>query len=154
METYSIKEIANQLNTSKQRVYRCIKMNHIKETLIDTVKGNSVLKYDKQAIEQITEILKDKITTSEEVHHDKVNDTVNDILLKQLDIKDKQIEELQKTISELQKILADKEQIHKELMSNMQKLLSQEQELNANHKLMLEQSHESLIERFKRIFKR
>ncbi len=45
-ESYSIKEMADILGVSKQRVYRCIKVNHIKEIHTDVVKGNSVLKYD------------------------------------------------------------------------------------------------------------
>ena len=76
MEYYSIKQIADSLNISKQRVYRCIKSNHIKEVHRDTVKGNTVLMYDKASIDRIKQLL----GVSDEVHHDTVNDTVNDIV--------------------------------------------------------------------------
>ena len=63
-ELYSIKEMADILGVSKQRVYRCIKANHIKEIHTDVVKGNSVLKYDKQVLGQIRGVLEDTATIS------------------------------------------------------------------------------------------
>ena len=48
MEYMSQKQIAEKLGVSKQKVYRCIKLNHIKEALHETVKGNTVLMYDMQ----------------------------------------------------------------------------------------------------------
>ena len=47
-EYLSTKQIADKLNLPKQKVYRCIKLNHIKEAHTETVKGNTVLMYDKQ----------------------------------------------------------------------------------------------------------
>lgn len=107
-EYYSTKQIADSLNISKQRVYRCIKTNHIKEVHRDTVKGNTVLMYDKATVDRIKELL----GVSDEVHHDTVNDTLYDTLLKQLEIKDNQIKELNERLKESQKALDQEQQLH------------------------------------------
>lgn len=123
MEYYSIKQIADSLNISKQRVYRCIKSNHIKEVHSDTVKGNTVLMYDKASIDRIKQLL----GVSDEVHHDTVDDTVNDTLydtlLKQLEIKDNQIKELNERLKESQKALDQEQQLH---LLSKQKILELE----------------------------
>ena len=118
-EYLSTKQIADKLNLPKQKVYRCIKLNHIKEAHTETVKGNTVLMYDKQAIEQIESILQGGASTSSEVHQKAVHDTVNETVLKQLEIlneqlktKDKQIENLQKALDQAQMLNAmDKKKI-------------------------------------------
>ena len=123
-EYLSTKQIADKLNLPKQKVYRCIKLNHIKEAHTETVKGNTVLMYDKQAIEQIESILQGGATTSNEahseVHHEAVNEALNEAVLKQLEILNEQLK-------------AKDNQIE-----NLQKLLDQEQHLNAmNHEKIL-----------------
>lgn len=120
MEYLSQKQIADKLGVPKQKVYRCIKLNHIKEAHTETVKGNTVLMYDKQAIEQIESILQGGATTSNEAHQKAVNDTVNEAVLKQLEILNEQLKTKDKQIE------------------NLQKLLDQEQHLNAmNHEKIL-----------------
>ena len=115
-ESYSIKDMADILGVSKQRVYRCIKANHIKETHTDTVKGNSVLKYDKQVLGQIKELLEDSATISDEAHQKHYSDIVNDILyetlVEQLKIKDKQIEELNERLAEVNRNLDQAQKLH------------------------------------------
>ena len=123
-EYLSTKQIADKLNLPKQKVYRCIKLNHIKEAHTETVKGNTVLMYDKQAIEQIKSILQGGATTSNEahseVHHEAVNEALNEAVLKQLEILNEQLKAKDKQIE------------------NLQKLLDQEQHLNAmNHEKIL-----------------
>ena len=119
-EYLSTKQIADKLNLPKQKVYRCIKLNHIKEAHTETVKGNTVLMYDKQAIEQIESILQGGASTSSEAHQKAVHDTVNEAVLKQLDIINEQLKAKDKQIE------------------NLQKLLDQEQHLNAmNHEKIL-----------------
>ena len=123
-EYLSTKQIADKLNLPKQKVYRCIKLNHIKEAHTETVKGNTVLMYDKQAIEQIESILQSGATTSNEahseVHHEAVNEALNEAVLKQLEILNEQLKAKDKQIE------------------NLQKLLDQEQHLNAmNHEKIL-----------------
>ena len=118
-EYLSTKQIADKLNLPKQKVYRCIKLNHIKEAHTETVKGNTVLMYDKQAIEQIESILQGGASTSSEAHQKAVHDTVNEAVLKQMDIlneqlkaKDKQIENLTKLLDQAQMLNAmDKKKI-------------------------------------------
>jgi predicted DNA-binding protein YlxM (UPF0122 family) len=105
MEYLSIKEIADSLEVSKQRVYRCIKTNHINETLIETVKGNNVLKYDKQAVERIKQLLCGSTANDNNASNKASNDTVIEALLKQLEIKDKQIEALNERLAEVDRIL-------------------------------------------------
>lgn len=124
MEYLSQKQIADKLGVPKQKVYRCIKLNHIKEAHTETVKGNTVLMYDKQAIEQIESILQGGATTSNEahseVHHEAVNEALNEAVLKQLEILNEQLKAKDKQIE------------------NLQKLLDQEQHLNAmNHEKIL-----------------
>ena len=124
MEYLSQKQIADKLGVPKQKVYRCIKLNHIKEAHTETVKGNTVLMYDKQAIEQIESILQGGASTSSEahseVHHEAVNEALNEAVLKQLDILNEQLKAKDKQIE------------------NLQKLLDQEQHLNAmNHEKIL-----------------
>lgn len=124
MEYLSQKQIADKLGVPKQKVYRCIKLNHIKEAHSEVVKGNTVLMYDKQAIEQIESILQGGASTSSEahseVHHEAVNEALNEAVLKQLDILNEQLKTKDKQIE------------------NLQKLLDQEQHLNAmNHEKIL-----------------
>ena len=124
MEYLSQKQIADKLNLPKQKVYRCIKLNHIKEAHTETVKGNTVLMYDKQSIEQIESILQGGASTSSEahseVHHEAVNEALNEAVLKQLEILNEQLKAKDKQIE------------------NLQKLLDQEQHLNAmNHEKIL-----------------
>ena len=123
-EYLSTKQIADKLNLPKQKVYRCIKLNHIKEAHSEVVKGNTVLMYDKQAIEQIESILQGGASTSSEahseVHHEAVNEALNEAVLKQLEILNEQLKAKDKQIE------------------NLQKLLDQEQHLNAmNHEKIL-----------------
>lgn len=123
-EYLSTKQIADKLNLPKQKVYRCIKLNHIKEAHTETVKGNTVLMYDKQSIEQIESILQGGASTSSEahseVHHEAVNEALNEAVLKQLEILNEQLKAKDKQIE------------------NLQKLLDQEQHLNAmNHEKIL-----------------
>ena len=120
----SQKQIADKFGVPKQKIYRCIKLNHIKEAHSEVVKGNTVLMYDMQAIEQIESILKGGATTSSEahseVHHEAVNEALNEAVLKQLDILNEQLKTKDKQIE------------------NLQKLLDQEQHLNAmNHEKIL-----------------
>lgn len=109
---YSTKQIADVLNVSKQRVYRCIKANHISEAHREVVKGNTVLMYDTTAFMQIKDILSpDSVSdeTHHEVHQEAVYDTPNEAmieaLLKQLEIKDHQIAELNERLAEAHKAL-------------------------------------------------
>ena len=103
---YTIKQMADILHLSKQKVYRCIKSNCITEAHHDTVKGNSVLMYDKSAFDKVKSILTASDEVHREAHHDTVNETLYDALLKQLEEKDKQIEMLHNLLDQEQKLNA------------------------------------------------
>ena len=126
----STKQIADKLNLPKQKVYRCIKLNHIKEAHTETVKGNTVLMYDKQAIEQIESILQGGASTSSEahseVHHEAVNEALNEAVLKQLEILNEQLKAKDKQIENLQKLLDQEQQLN---AMNQQKILALETKL-------------------------
>lgn len=114
-EYLSIKQIAERLKTTKQRVYRCIKKNCIKEAHSETVNGNTVLMYDNAAFTRISELLNSGSSTSKETHeahHEAVNEALYEALLKQLEVKDQQIEQLQKALDQAQRLNAmDKQKI-------------------------------------------
>ena len=122
----SQKQIADKFGVPKQKIYRCIKLNHIKEAHSEVVKGNTVLMYDKQAIEQIESILKGGATTSSEVHHEAVNEALNEAVLKQLDILNEQLKAKDKQIENLTKLLDQEQQLN---AMNQQKILALESKL-------------------------
>lgn len=115
-EFLSMKQIADQLNVSKQRVYRCIKSNCISEAHHEVVKGNTVLMYDNVAVERIKQLLgvtdNEAVEVHREVHQEAVHDTVYEALLKQLEIKDQQIKELNERLAEAHKSLDQEQQLH------------------------------------------
>ena len=125
MEYLSQKQIAEKLGYSKQKVYRCIKANHIKEAVTEVVKGNNVLMYDEVAVKQIESLIHGGYTVtkavhreavsevhqkSSEVHHEAVNDTLLkqlEILNEQLKVKDEQLKNKDKQIEDLTTALAN-----------------------------------------------
>lgn len=144
---YSTKQIADILNVSKQRVYRCIKANHINEAHHEAVKGNTVLMYDMAAFTRIKGILANDSVSSEahhEVHHEAVHDTPNEAvveaLVKQLEIKDQQIQELNERLKEAHKAL-DQAQ-HLQAMSE-QKINLLESQKNDNTEPTHDESDQS-----------
>lgn len=130
MEYLSQKQIADKLGVPKQKVYRCIKLNHIKEAHSEVVKGNTVLMYDKQAIEQIESILQGGASTSSEthseVHHEAVNEALNEAVLKQLEILNEQLKAKDKQIENLTKLLDQEQQLN---AMNQKKILALESKL-------------------------
>lgn len=130
MDFLSQKQIADKFGVPKQKIYRCIKLNHIKEAHSEVVKGNTVLMYDMQAIEQIESILKGGATTTSEahseVHHEAVNEALNEAVLKQLDILNEQLKAKDKQIENLQKLLDQEQQLN---AMNQQKILALETKL-------------------------
>ena len=138
-EYLSTKQIADKLNLPKQKVYRCIKLNHIKEAHTETVKGNTVLMYDKQAIEQIESILQGGASTSSEAHQKAVHDTVNEAVLKQLEILNEQLKTKDKQIENLQKLLDQEQQLN---AMNQQKILALETKLEEPNEVDPKESDE------------
>lgn len=150
-EYLSTKQIADKLNLPKQKVYRCIKLNHIKEAHTETVKGNTVLMYDKQAIEQIESILQGGASTSSEAHQKAVHDTVNETVLKQLDILNEQLKIKDKQIENLQKLLDQEQQLN---AMNQQKILALETKLEEPNEVDPKESDEQQKGFWAKIFKK
>lgn len=154
-EYLSTKQIADKLNLPKQKVYRCIKLNHIKEAHTETVKGNTVLMYDKQAIEQIESILQGGATTSNEahseVHHEAVNEALNEAVLKQLEILNEQLKAKDKQIENLQKLLDQEQQLN---AMNQQKILALETKLEEPNEVDPKESDEQQKGFWAKIFKK
>jgi AcrR family transcriptional regulator len=115
MEYKTLKEIADELGISKQKVYRYVKENHINEAVQD----GQVKRYDEAAQQKIKSHFSNKEPhqrSTSEPHQNAIYDAV----LKQLEIKDRQIADLN----------------HR--LEDMQKLLDQEQKLNAFNQQKIE----------------
>lgn len=127
---YSMKDMAEKLNVSKQRVYRCIKKHCIKEAHSEIVNGNTVLMYDNSAFSRVSELLDNGSSASDETHeahHETHRDAVYEALLKQLEVKDKQIEQLQKALDQAQMLNAMDKQ---KLLELEDKMAAADQEQN------------------------
>ena len=89
MADKTLKQIADELGIDKQKVYRYVTKNNIKEAL----QSGQVKLYDETAQKQIKRYFSEK-----EQHHEAQqnhsNDTVIESLLRQLETKDKQINKL------------------------------------------------------------
>lgn len=110
----TIKQIADDLQIDKQKVYRYIKAHHISEVLHEPHQKNNVKYYDEAAQTQIKKAFAEKSeshqTTSKstsKVHHEAVNDALVDtvkMLQNELKIKNEQIENLHKLLDQEQKL--------------------------------------------------
>lgn len=113
------KQMADELGVSKQKVYRFIKRNNIKEARQE----NGTMYYDETAEKLIIQGFSEK-AASNEAEQKHSNDTaieaVISMLRKELEAKDKQIEELQAALKREQ-----------ELHTSAQGLHAREQQLHA-----------------------
>lgn len=102
----TIKQMADELGIDKQRVYRFIKKNHIKEAH----QKNGVNQYDETAENLIIGHFS-KNDRINEAHQNRVkNDTVEalvEMLRQELEIKNKQIDELHDRLSEVTTALTE-----------------------------------------------
>ena len=101
----TIKQLAEELEISKQKLYRYIKSHHINDA------------HQTASVIYIDDVLESKLkqhflseTVSDDVHHDAhqtaSNDAVIEALLMQLQKKDEQIETLQKLLDQEQQLHA------------------------------------------------
>lgn len=110
----SMREIADELGVDKQRVYRYIKKNHIREA----VQRNGVNYYDEAAQSLIKQGFFDSVPLQESGSRSTSNEAVFEAVLKQLEMLQKELEVKNQQIADLNERLADS-----------QKLLAREQEL-------------------------
>ena len=103
---YSLKEIAEMLNLSKQKVYRCVKSNHIMKHHDEVVNGNVVMMYSESAYLQVKDILGETVKNTDDTYitdvHQKQSETLEsviiDILREQSDFKDDRIKSLEEQL--------------------------------------------------------
>ena len=119
---FSIKEMADILGVTKQRVYRCIKNNCISEVHHKTVRGNDVLMYDRNTLDAVEKLLKSNSKVyrekDNEVHCEVVNSMLYESIVKQLEEKDKQIANMQKQLDDMNERLREEQ----EALKNQQSL--------------------------------
>jgi len=103
----TIKQIADELGLDKQRVYRYIKQNHIKNCISEAHQKSGVMYYDNTVETRIKShfLNFDYITdVHHEVHQTASNDAVADtvilMLQRELEIKNEQIRELNARLAE------------------------------------------------------
>lgn len=115
----TIKQIADDLQIDKQRVYRYIKAHHINEALHEAHQNGKTKYYDEAAQEQIKKAFAEKSeshqTTSKstsKAHHEALFETI-EMLQNELKIKNEQIEKLHTLIDQEQKLrLVAEDMIH------------------------------------------
>jgi hypothetical protein len=96
----TIARIASEIGIDKQKLYRHIKKNNIKESH----QNGEAMYYDEVIETQIKQFFSRNATSNEshqytsESHQNTSNDVVIQALIKQLEVKDKQIDELTATI--------------------------------------------------------
>jgi hypothetical protein len=119
----TIKEIADELQIDKQKVYRYIKANHINEVLREAHQKNNVKYYDEAAQMQIKKAFAAKITSkrstsksTSDLHHEALNEALLDtieMLKNELKIKNEQIEKMHVLLDQEQKLrLVAEDMIH------------------------------------------
>lgn len=108
----TIKQVADSIGISKQKLYRYIKSHHIS----DVQQINSIMYIDEALEKQLYEHFT-ATSTSADTHQTTSNDVVIDALLMQLKTKDEQIERLTQ-------LLDQEQQLH---LQTQQKLLSLEE---------------------------
>jgi len=114
----TIKQIADEIGVSKQRVYRFIKKNRICEAHHDVHRDTVVMYYDEVAETLIAQHFSESNRISD-VHHDALqttsSDTVSDaviaMLQRELEIKNEQIRELNARLAESSAALVAAQQL-------------------------------------------
>lgn len=138
----TIKQIAEEIGVDKQKVYRFVKNNGIKEVhheaLHDVLQKNSVKYYDEVAENLIKQGFKET-SESNEVHHEVlreahqncINEALYEALLKQLEAmrneleeKNKQLNEKDKQIEQILQLLDQSQRLQAVAESNIKQLES------------------------------
>ena len=119
----TIKQIADDLQVDKQKVYRYIKANHINDVHHEALQKGKTKYYDEVAQTQIRKAFETKSTSkrstsksTSKVHHEALNeallDTI-DMLKNELKTKNEQIENLHTLLDQEQKLrLVAEDMIH------------------------------------------
>lgn len=150
----TIKQIADELKTDKQKVYRFIKRNRISEAHQE----NGMMYYDEAAQTLIKQGFSE-ISASSDVHQNHITDTVSDVVF---DVLRNELEAKNKLIDDLKSELALERQHSREQYDKLSQLADQAQrlqlvQLTTNDKLKLLQEHSETdkpkgFERIKQFF--
>lgn len=103
----TIKQIADELNVNKQRVYRYIKKNHITEAH----QKNGVMYYDENAQKQITSYFR-RVELENITSEKSLASASFDVLLKQSEMLKNELEAKNEQIAQLQKLLDQQQQLN------------------------------------------
>lgn len=103
----TIKQIADELNVNKQRVYRYIKKNHITEAH----QKNGVMYYDENAQKQITSYFR-RVEIENITSEKSLASASFDVLLKQSEMLKNELEAKNEQIAQLQKLLDQQQQLN------------------------------------------
>lgn len=138
----TLKQIADELKIDKQKVYRYVKKNHIKEAY----QKQSVMYYDDTVQELIKTAFVEKECINEahqEAHQNHINDTVNEALLKQIEVLQNQLTEKDKQISKLHEIIDHEQQLNARNQQMIEDLKNKKSELLLELEQQKEQAHEA-----------
>ena len=168
-KSYSIKQMADELGVSKQRVYRCIKKQCISEAHREVVNGNNVMMYDYDTFLKISKFIELSTSFDEahrEAHREAVeqpfqpdnqpkndSDLLREVLLKQIEEKDQQIRKLTEELNKVHQLLDQEQQLR--LISEQNILKLEEEKKKESPKEVVEQSEQQpeKISFWSRIFK-
>lgn len=130
----TIKQIADELNIDKQKVYRYIKKNHINEVHHEAHQKSSVMYYDEAVLTQIKqEFCKNE--PHQEVHHEAhqnhINEAVFDAVLKQSEILQNELEVKNEQIAQFQKLLDQQQQLTAQVQQKLSLLEEKNEEPEA-----------------------
>lgn len=99
--SYSMKQIADITNVSKQTVYRYIKKNHIEP---ETVGANNVQMFSSEVLSEIQQEYSSSTSSNKTTNSSSDTNAQLEALQKQLDVKDEQIAELHRLLDQQQRL--------------------------------------------------
>lgn len=136
----TIKQIADEVGVDKQKVYRYIKKNQIKEVhqkyINEALQKNGVKYYDETVEILIKQAFCEDSASNEvhrETHQNHINEAVFDALLKRFETVEKELEDKNNQIEYLHKLLDQEQQLRMVTEQKIQ-LIEQQEETTEDKK--------------------
>ena len=124
----TLKQIADEIGVSKQRVYRFIKKNHIND-----VHHEAGIIYISDTLEELIKSHFQKNNTHHDTYHNCINDTMNDAvlntLINQIKEKDNQMQELNNRLAEVNGMLENEQKMNGHNLQRLHELTNTNQSL-------------------------
>ena len=124
----TLKQIADEIGVSKQRVYRFIKKNHIND-----VHHEAGIIYISDTLEELIKSHFQKNNTHHDTYYNCINDTMNDAvlntLINQIKEKDNQIQELNNRLAEVNGMLENEQKMNGHNLQRLHELTNTNQSL-------------------------